>query len=378
VARLLIGAADPSRREPVDPAAVRELLRSRSYQDLVSVPGVDWLIVAGASRLLPPSERLPILGKCLKDALPSRGNAGAAAAFILQTDRAAGMRALDRAIAVTRPEDYRYMTIHISRVSPEGLLKLYKANPLPRKLFDLRQFTALAEADPDFAVKEAREYGEEEALGHAAVGIARNDLPRARQILSELSEKTRERVQIGFIENYLVAHPRDTKEAAGEQRITILRQAAWRIHSKRGSEGLEELLSSLSEPGERGMVLAYVAEQLARSGNPQAAVALVQKIEPPHIFVSAACSVVEAMMSAERGEAFETGSTGVPVSVDHGSGYPQRDPASVSPGRWCQLKHSIRLLNRTPSSSLDGEGGLKAKAGDSPGRQSSSPSRRVG
>jgi hypothetical protein len=363
-ARLLKAAAGFGLpKEQFDPAAVREVFRTRSCEDLVMLPGVTFSMLKSASQVLPPPERLAVLGKCLTAPSPGYGSSqpllmgvsllpmfpqsppwamevlGEIVAVAFEVDRETGMKALDAAMAKTRPADYASMFGAVARTSPEAFLKLYKAAPLADRILPGRLFATLAEADPDLALSEARKLPEvpqvggggaviafgpggrggrggvagvwpvtplatpvsrDEALSYVVEGIARKDPDRARGLLVELSQTKRQRVERTCLAYYVAAHPQEARQITGLGRLDIFRAAGATLYAKRGAAGLDELVSGLCKSTEAGAVLFYVAEREARSGHTKEAIAMLDKIEIPIQFAGGVCRVVNAMIDAER------------------------------------------------------------------------------
>lgn len=219
---------------------------------------------------------------------------------VLRLDHAEGVKALDEALPNMTPELLTSATIYIGRVSPEGLLKIYRAHPGPKKLYDIGFFAALARADGAFAEAEARKLPLENkerdtALGYVAVGLARSDWKHAQELLAALPEERRGYFQIDPHVQFLIGHPDQAAEVAGRSGALFLQYAAASAWRETGTtDVMERMLSGLKDRDVADQVLAHMTGALGPQ-DPESAEKLLERIHSPRWYVMAACELATAM-----------------------------------------------------------------------------------
>ncbi len=293
------------RREWARKRAASELDRRR--RGLVPRDSPDRVAPTGGRRRRlcktpPPDEKQRLINEYWKNLQEAkRGHDRALYAHLIyQLDPERGDRAISMAIEKSAVNEYTTMTVFISRISPTHLLRIYKANPNPKKLYSLQFFRVLAQADPAFAEKEARQLAKEEqttALKHVAAGIAPSDWQKGWELLKEAGYDEKEGVPIDFGEHYLVANPKETSRIRGWHRQTILNQAAYTGYRQSLTLNvMEAIISSLSDRREVDQVLRYCARGIAQWEDPAVAEKLADRIRDSSVSCIARCELARNML----------------------------------------------------------------------------------
>ncbi len=227
---------------------------------------------------------------------------------LLKLDHAIGLKKLEEILPDIPQNQLKNMSIYISRASPEALLMLYRANPLPEKLYKVNDFAVLARADGAFAEAEARKLPPNQrdtALGYVAVGLARTNWGHAKELLDALPEERRKYFNFDPYVHLLVAHPEQCSEIPQANRMAILKHAVVLGWWESGTAAvLEKMLETLpaveaNDYAESDQLLATLASAAVRQDF-DLALRLLERIQSAHQYITAACSVAESVLKSEE------------------------------------------------------------------------------